>query len=272
MSKENLCDKAHGRREILTLRVDLNCDVGESFGRYILGEDMEVLQWITSANIACGFHAGDYNIMRKTVKIAVQKGVAIGAHPGLPDLLGFGRRKMEITPDEVFNLVLYQVGALSAFVKCEGGSLQHVKPHGALYHMAAHNRLFAEAIVKAVVSFDETIMVFGLSGSELIKIAKSYGLQVAQEAFADRTYQQDGALTPRSHPMAIIDDPNQVASHVLMMVQQGLVTATDGTKIPIQADTICIHGDGTRPFLLTAKIHHTLREKGIQIQSIGDKS
>ncbi len=184
------------------LFIDLNGDMGESFGAYRIGHDEELAKVVTSANIACGFHAGDPAVMRRTVKLCLEHGVEVGAHPGLPDLMGFGRRAMQITPEEAYDLVLYQAGALQGFVRAEGGRMRHVKPHGALYNMAAVQRPLAESIAKAVYRLDPELILFGLAGSELIRAAESIGLRAASEAFADRTYRADGTLTPRTDPEA----------------------------------------------------------------------
>lgn len=247
--------------------IDLNCDMGESFGNYRLGNDEEILNYVSAANIACGYHAGDPSVMRKTVRLALQKGVAIGAHPGLPDLAGFGRREMAIAPQEVYNLILYQLGALWAIAKAEGGTLKHVKPHGALYNMAANKPQLAQAIAEAVYTLEPELILYGLAGSELIKEGKKIGLRTAQEVFSDRTYQQDGRLTPRIHPDALITDPAAAVDQVMGMIQNGNVTSLQGTLVPIQVDTVCIHGDGSHALAFAQLIHDTLKEKGITIQA-----
>ncbi len=190
-------------------QIDLNCDIGEGFGTYNVGFDEEIMPYISSANIACGLHAGDYTTMNKTVQLALENNVAIGAHPGLPDLQGFGRRKMAISPQEAFEMVLYQIGALHSFVIAHGGTLRHVKPHGALYNMAAVDSKLAEAITEAIYRFQPELILFGLANSELIKAGKKIGLQTANEVFADRTYQNDGTLTPRHQANALIHDVEQ---------------------------------------------------------------
>lgn len=177
--------------------VDINCDMGESFGSYKLGRDEEILDYVTSANIACGFHAGDPSTMKRTVQMALEKNVGIGAHPGVQDLVGFGRREINLSPEEAYDIVVYQIGALYAFVKSEGGKIQHVKPHGALFNMAAKDAQLAEAIAEAVYKVDPEMILFGLAGSELVKAGKKIGLRTANEVFSDRTYQQDGSLTSR---------------------------------------------------------------------------
>lgn len=248
--------------------VDLNCDMGESFGVYRIGNDEDILNYVISANIACGFHAGDPSTMRKTVQLALEKGVSIGAHPGLPDLIGFGRRNMAITPEEAYDLIVYQVGALYGFVKAAGGKMQHVKPHGALYNMAAKDRALSEAIAKAVYDIDPTLVLFGLAGSELIKAGERVGLKTANEVFADRTYQQDGSLTPRHELNALIHDEQQAIQQVILIVKEGKVRSQQGTDVKIQADTICIHGDGSHALTFAKNIFKKLTDEGIKIQSI----
>ncbi|RHW37986.1 LamB/YcsF family protein [Neobacillus notoginsengisoli] len=249
--------------------VDINCDMGESFGTYTLGRDTEILDYVTSANIACGFHAGDPATMRKTVKLAIQKNIGIGVHPGLPDLAGFGRREMNISPQEAYDLVVYQIGALSAFVKAEGGKIQHVKPHGALFNMAAKNAGLAEAIAEAVYKVDPELVFFGLAGSELVKAGHRLGLRTASEVFSDRTYQEDGSLTSRREPDALIKEHETAVGQVIRMVKEGTVTSQQGTDISIKADTVCIHGDGESALDFARYITSALKENGITIASIG---
>jgi UPF0271 protein len=248
--------------------IDLNCDLGESFGAYRMGADERILPYISSANIACGFHAGDPSVMRKTVKMALENQVAIGAHPGLPDLIGFGRRTMAISPEEAFDLIVYQVGALWAFVQAEGGRLHHVKPHGALYNMAAVNQKLSEAIAEAIYKVNPQLILYGLAGSELINAGNKLGLQTAQEVFADRTYQPDGTLTPRNLPHALLADPEQAARQVVRMVKDGKVRALSGEEISIPADTVCIHGDGPHAVAFVHTIREFLSKEGISIQAI----
>ncbi|AHM63558.1 nitrogen-containing heterocycle degradation enzyme [Flammeovirgaceae bacterium 311] len=250
-----------------TISVDLNCDLGESYGNYTLGNDSSILQYISSANIACGFHAGDPSVMQKTVIMALNRGVAIGAHPGLPDLQGFGRREMAVTPAEAHAIVLYQIGALWAFTRAEGAALQHVKPHGALYNMAAVNPKLAEAIAEAVYKIDPSLILYGLAGSELIAAGRRIGIRTAQEVFADRSYQQDGTLTPRSQPDAILTDPKAAADQVMEMIINGTVTSLQDTLYKIKADTVCIHGDGPDALLFAQKINRKLSEAGIAIKA-----
>jgi 5-oxoprolinase (ATP-hydrolysing) subunit A len=250
------------------MRVDLNCDFGESFGIYRLGEEKEILQYVTSVNVACGFHAGDPIVMRKTVQMALEQKVAIGAHPGFPDLLGFGRRNIAVTPKEAYAYVVYQIGALAAFVKAEGGTMSHVKPHGALYNMAAKNAELAEAIAKAVYDVDPSLILYGLAGSELIRAGKKFGLRTANEVFADRTYQQDGSLTPRSDPRALIVDEQEAIQQVLAMVKEKRVRSLQGIDVPIEAETVCIHGDGKKAVLFAKRLYEALRKEGVDICSI----
>ena len=249
--------------------VDLNCDMGESFGAYRLGRDEEMIRYVTSANIACGFHAGDAGTMRKTVRLALEHGVAVGAHPGLQDLVGFGRRRMEISPREAYDIVVYQIGALLGFVKAEGGTLAHVKPHGELYNMAAKSAELAEAIAEAVYRVDPELILFGLAGSELIKAGERIGLRTASEVFADRTYQADGSLTPRREPDALITDEKRSLAQVIRMVKEGKVRTQQQTDISIKADTICVHGDGARAVEFARGIRAALAEAGIVVQSAG---
>jgi UPF0271 protein len=223
--------------------VDLNCDMGESFGAWRVGADAAVLEYVSSVNIACGFHAGDPTIMHRTVAGALARGVAVGAHPSLPDLQGFGRRVMRVTPEETYDLVLYQIGALAGFCRALGGRLSHVKVHGALYNMAAKEAALADAIARAVRDFDPALVLFGLAGSEVVRAGRRVGLEAANEVFADRTYQRDGALTPRSQPDAIIRDLAAALAQVERMMCEGRVRALDGGDVEIEADTICIHGD-----------------------------
>lgn len=252
-------------------RLDLNCDMGESYGAYRLGNDADILPWVTSANIACGFHAGDQATMRATVKLAMDSGVAIGAHPGLPDLAGFGRRAMEISPKEAYEMVVYQIGALWAFARSEGAAMRHVKAHGALYTMAAVNRGLAEAVAEAVYRVDPELILFGLSGSEIVRAGEKLGLRTANEVFADRTYQADGTLTPRSSPGALIADEAAAIAQVIRMVAEGKVRTRQATDIDIRADTVCIHGDGADAPAFARGIRQALAESGISVQPAGGK-
>lgn len=246
---------------------DLNCDMGESFGAFHIGNDEAILPFVSSANIACGFHAGDPAVMKKTVRLAMKYGVAIGAHPGLPDLQGFGRREMAISPEEAYDMVVYQIGALASFVKSEGGTMKHVKPHGALYNMAAVNKGLATAIAEAVYKVDPELVLYGLSGSELILAGSAAGLAVANEVFADRTYQQNGTLTPRRQANALITDHHLAIAQVIHMVKAGEVLSEQGFPVKIKADTICIHGDGSSAVAFATNIYAAFKEEGIVLSS-----
>jgi UPF0271 protein len=254
----------------MTFKVDLNCDMGESFGAYTMGHDEDILDFVTSANIACGFHAGDPATMRKTVKMALEKNVGIGAHPGLQDLVGFGRRNINISPQEAYDLTVYQIGALSGFVQAEGGRLQHVKAHGALYNMAAQNAALSEAIAKAVYDINPELILFGLSGSELVKAGEKFGLRTANEVFSDRTYQPNGTLTPRTQPNALITDTGTAISQVVRMVKEQKVQTAENKDIAIQAETICIHGDGVTALDFAEAISASLKEAGIGVMKVED--
>ena len=248
-------------------KIDLNSDLGESFGFYTIGCDEKVLKYVSSANIACGLHAGDPHVIRKTVCLALENNVAIGAHPGLMDLIGFGRRKMDIKPQEAYDLVVYQVGALEAFVKAEGAKMQHVKPHGALYNMAAKDKSLAEAIAKAVYRVNPDLILYGLAGSELTRAGEAIGLKVANEVFADRTYQSDGGLTPRTQADAMIKDEDKAIEQVLTMVQKGSVYTTKGEIVEVKADTVCIHGDSEKALAFANKIKSRLEKANIIVGS-----
>jgi 5-oxoprolinase (ATP-hydrolysing) subunit A len=249
--------------------IDLNCDLGESYGRWSLGHDAEVMPSITSANIACGYHAGDPGVMRETVRLAKAHGVAIGAHPGFPDLVGFGRRNMAASPREVEDFVLYQIGALAAIAAAEGVRLQHVKAHGALYNMAVRDRALADAVARAVVSFDRQLILFGLPSSALLTAAQEAGLAVAAEGFADRGYEPDGTLTPRDRDGAVIHDPDLVVQRVARMARDKVVTATNGQDIAVSVRTICTHGDTPGSHRLTQLLRAGLERQGIAVRAVG---
>lgn len=249
-------------------QVDLNCDLGESFGRYRLGEQQDILKYVTSANVACGFHAGDPSVMRETVTLCIEHGLKIGAHPGLPDLNGFGRRNMSITPQEGYDMVVYQIGALQAFLTIHKETMQHVKPHGALYQMASRDRDLAEAIAQAVYDVSPSLVLFGLSGSELTRAGEKIGLRTAHEVFADRTYQSDGSLTSRSQSDALITDQEHSVSQVVKMVTEGKVTSQQNTEVSIQTDTVCIHGDGAHALDFAKYINQTLKDNHISVKAI----
>ena len=247
------------------LRVDLNSDLGESFGRYTLGMDDQILPVISSANVACGFHASDPVVMEKTVKLAKASGVAVGAHPGYPDLMGFGRRNMVISPDEARAYILYQLGALYAFLKPLGMEMQHVKPHGAFYNMAAKDYELSKAICQAVKDFDPHLILLGLSGSQHIRAAEDVGLRAVSEVFADRAYEEDGTLVNRKKPGAMITDEDEAIRRVVRMVKEGKVTAITGRDIPIRAESICVHGDGEKALLFSKRIRAAMEAEGVSI-------
>lgn len=240
-------------------RIDLNCDLGEA-----AGHDAELMSFITSANIACGAHAGDEATMRATVALALEHGVAIGAHPGLADRVSFGRREIPMSPAEVHGLVLEQTRALLALAR-----VRHVKPHGALYHMAARDTLLARAVAAAVYEADPRLILFAPAGSRLLEAGRTCGSQVASEVFADRTYRADGSLTPRTQPSALITDEEVAVAQVLRMVREGKVRATDGTEVAIQADTVCLHGDGPHPVEFARRLRGGLTAAGIEVKAYG---
>ncbi|MDT3959397.1 5-oxoprolinase subunit PxpA [Staphylococcus kloosii] len=251
------------------MKVDLNCDLGESFGNYKIGNDENIIPVITSANIACGFHAGDAQVMNNTVKLAQENNIGIGAHPGLPDLQGFGRRNMDLSTQEIYDTVIYQLGAISGFCAIHNAKLNHVKPHGALYQMGARDEEIAHAIAQAVHDFDTSLIFVGLSNTLLISKAKELGLQTASEVFADRRYEANGQLVSRKESDALITDTEEAISQVISMVKDQQVTAKNGEKIAIQADTICVHGDGAHAFEFVSQIRERLSKEGISISTLG---
>lgn len=246
-------------------RVDLNSDLGESFGRYTLGSDNKIIPLISSANVACGFHASDPLVMDKTVTMAAEAGIRVGAHPGFPDLMGFGRRNMNITPEEAKAYTLYQLGALDAFCRAHGVKMQHVKPHGAFYNMAAKDYKLSRAICGAVRAFDDRLIVLALSGGETAKAAADLGLRVALEVFADRAYEEDGSLVDRRKEGAMITDENEAIARVVRMIKERKVRAITGKDIPIRADSVCVHGDGAKALAFVERIRATLAEEDVSI-------
>jgi 5-oxoprolinase (ATP-hydrolysing) subunit A len=250
-------------------RIDLNCDLGESYGAWSMGEDAAVLAHVSSANIACGFHAGDPDTMRRTVRLAAAHGVAIGAHPSLPDLQGFGRREMAVSADEAHALTLYQIGALSAFAKSSGTRLSHVKPHGALYNMAARDPALAAAIAAAVAEFDGSLILVGLAGSALPEAGRAAGLAVAAEAFCDRRYRSDGSLTPRREAGAVIHDVDAAVAQGLSIALHGEALTADGSKVMISADTLCIHGDKPDAAAFARRLRTALADAGVDVRALG---
>jgi UPF0271 protein len=242
----------------MTRKIDLNCDLGESFGAWTMGADATVMPYISSANIACGFHAGDPDTMRRTVDLAIRSKVAIGAHVSLPDLVGFGRREMRVSTDDAYAMTLYQIGALAAFVQAAGARLCHVKPHGALYNMAARDAVLADAIARAVHAFDPSLRLVGLAGSELPRAGTRIGLAVAHEAFADRLYRDDGSLTPRTEAGAVIDDIGVAVAQALAIARGEPVATRSGGALVVHADTLCVHGDRPDAGEFARRLHVTL--------------
>ena len=252
-------------------RVDLNSDLGESFGNYHLGMDEDVLQYVTSANIACGWHSGDPMVMDKTVKLAKENGVGVGAHPGFPDLLGFGRRNLSLSLLEAKNYMIYQIGALAVFAAAHGVKLQHVKAHGALYNMAAKDYKLALSLCEGIACVDPGLIVLGLANSEWIRAGRDVGLVVCSEIFADRAYQDDGSLVPHSQPGAVLHDKEFVISRAIRMIQEHKVTTITGKEISITPDSLCVHGDSPMAVEFVKNIRAAFEKNGITIQKMGDQ-
>ena len=251
------------------MRIDLNGDVGESAKRGASNPDLSLMPHLTSANVACGFHAGDAGTMRDTVALALEHGVAVGAHPGFPDPEGFGRRELQFSPADVEDFVCYQLGVLAAIAAAQGVRLQHVKPHGALFNMAVRDAALADAIARAAAAIDRGLMLFGLPGSQLIDAGARAGLRTASEGFADRAYMPDGTLVPRQEPGAVITDPSAVIPRVIRMARDRLVEAIDGTSISLAVDTICVHGDTPGAAGLAALIRSALVREGVELKAVG---
>lgn len=249
-------------------KIDLNSDLGESFGAYKMGRDEDIIPLVSSANIACGFHAGDPTIMAKTVALCAKTGTAVGAHPGFPDLVGFGRRNMNVSAADVRAMVTYQVGALAAFCKAEGVRMQHVKPHGAMYNMAAKDEAMAKAICEGVLAVDESLILMGLAGSQMLVQAQKLGLQTASEVFADRAYEDDGTLVARTKEGAMITDEDLAVKRVIGMIKDHTVSSINGKQIEIVPDSVCVHGDSDHALLFVKKIRAALANQGIQINSL----
>ena len=245
-------------------KIDLNCDMGESYGAWKMGADAQVMPFITSANIACGFHGGDPATIRQTVRLALDHGVAIGAHPSLPDLQGFGRRAMKISPQDMYDLVVYQAGAVEAFARAAGGRLHHIKCHGALYNMAAIDEGLSEAMVKAAKDLGG-VMLYVLSNSKNFSRAKIMGIPVAGEVFADRGYSDDGTLAPRDRPGGMIEDAQAAVKQALAMIEEGIVVSLNGKRVPVAADTLCLHGDQPGAAAFAAALRQAFKEKGIAV-------
>lgn len=248
--------------------VDLNSDLGESFGNYTIGMDEEILKYVSSANVACGWHGGDPLVMEKTVCMAKEFGTAVGAHPGFPDLMGFGRRNMIVTPEETKAYMKYQLGALMAFTKSHGLNIQHVKPHGAFYNMAAVDEKMARAMCEAVYEVDKDIIFMGLAGSKMITEAEKVGLQTASEVFADRAYNEDGTLVSRKLPGAMIKDKDLAIRRVVRMIKEGKVETINGKDLAIRADSVCVHGDNPKALEFVKNIRETLIAEGVTIKAL----
>ena len=253
------------------MRIDINSDLGESFGAYTIGHDAGLMKAITSANVAAGFHAGDPSVLRETVRMAKTSGVAVGAHPGFPDLVGFGRRELHVTPREAEDFVLYQVAAVAGVAAAEGVKLQHVKPHGALFNMAVRNKELAAAIARAVAALDRSLILFGLPGSEILAAGRAAGLRVGAEVFADRAYESDGQLASRRKPGSVIHDAEAVVTRAVRMVKDKDVVAIDGSVVRLEADTICVHGDTPGSDALAAQIRAGLERAGVTVRAIGSE-
>lgn len=245
--------------------IDLNCDLGESFGAYTIGDDAGVLPFVSSASVACGAHAGDPATMRRTVAAALDHGVAVGAHPGLPDLAGFGRREMRISAQEAYDLVVYQVGALAGFAAAAGTALRHVKPHGALYNMACARAELAEPIARAVRDVDARLILFGLPGSELQRAAEGAGIRFAREAFADRAYTPVGSLVPRGEPGAVVDSPEDAVRRAVGIAVEERVQTADGGTLRLSADTLCVHGDRPDATRFARWLREALERAGVRV-------
>ena len=249
-------------------KVDLNSDLGESFGAYKIGRDADIISLVSSANVACGFHAGDPTVMAKTIAICKENGCAVGAHPGFNDLVGFGRRNMAVSPEDAANMITYQVGALDAFCKSQGVKMQHVKPHGALYNMAAKDAALSAAICRAIYNYNPELILMGLANSAMIAEAKKIGLPYAAEVFADRAYEDDGTLVARTKEGAMIKDEDEAVSRVVRMIKENRVTTISGKEIEIVPDSVCVHGDSEKALLFVKKISDTLKSEGIEIKPL----
>ncbi len=249
-------------------KIDLNSDLGESFGAYKIGKDREIVPLVSSANIACGFHAGDPTVMANTVKLCKESSTAVGAHPGFDDLQGFGRRNMSISPEDAKNIIIYQIGALDAFCRANGIQMQHVKPHGALYNMAAKDTKLADAICEGIYEYNPSLILMGLAGSEMIKSAKKIGLPYASEVFADRAYEDDGTLVARTKPGAMITDENEAVERVISMIKTHTVKTVSGKTIEIIPDSVCVHGDSEKALAFVEKIRKALTAEEVEIKKL----
>ncbi len=250
-------------------RIDINCDMGESFGVYRLGRDAEIMEYISSANIACGWHAGDPMVMEQTVRLAKEKRVAVGAHPGYPDLAGFGRRRMELSPNEMENYLLYQMGALWAFARAHDLSLQHIKAHGALGNEAFVNLEVSKTIARTAARLSKEIIFVALAGTVMVQAAKEVGVRFVEEGYADRVYNPDGTLQARKIAGSVIQDPEKAAAQALTMVREGYVIAHDGTKVRVKPETLCVHGDTPQALPILQRIREALRKASIAVKPMG---
>src|SRR5438093_11321548 len=251
------------------MRIDINSDMGESFGAYTIGRDAGLMKSVTAANVVAGFHAGDPTVLRDTIRLAKAHGVAVGAHPGFPDLVGFGRRELNVTPGEAEDFVLYQIAAVAGVAAAEGVPIQHVKPHGALFNMAVRSRELSAAIARAVAAFGPSLILFGLPGSEILRAGRAAGLRVAAEVFADRAYEADGSLASRRKPGAVIHQLDALVSRAIQMVKDRTVVAVDGAVVELEADTICVHGDTPDSDDLASKLRVGLETAGVTVKAIG---
>ncbi len=247
--------------------IDLNCDMGESYGAWKMGADAQVMPFVTSANIACGFHAGDPATIRRTVRLAVDQGVAVGAHPSLPDLQGFGRRNMRITPEELYDLVVYQAGAVEAFARAAGVRLHHVKCHGALYNMAANDEALSEACARAVRDIGRDVLLYALEGSRMMACASKQGVRAVGEGFVDRGYEDDGTLAARDRPGALIEDPSKAVAQALAMIEEGRVTSLGGKQVPVRPGTLCLHGDQPGAAQFARALRETFQSHAIEVKA-----
>lgn len=249
----------------MSKKIDLNCDMGESYGAWKMGADAQIMPFISSANIACGFHAGDPATIRKTVGLAVEHGVAIGAHPSLPDLMGFGRRVMQIKPQDMYDLIIYQAGAVQAFARAAGAKLHHVKCHGALYNMSVDDLPLCEAMARAVKDLGDDVIMYGLSNSPMLEVAKKVGVRVAGEAFADRGYTDAGRLASRDDPRGMIEDEQQAVAQALRMIESGIVVSLSGKSVPVAPQTLCLHGDQPDAVTFAKALRTAFAERGIEV-------
>jgi len=256
-----------GRVTTIMYSVDLNSDMGESFGAYKIGNDEEIIKYVTSANVACGWHGGDPMVMERVVKLAKERGAAVGAHPGYPDLMGFGRRGMKLSAAEITNYMRYQIGALSAFTGSYGMKLQHVAPHGALGNLCQYDYDVSEAICKAVYGFDRDLIIYYCAGAVLGEVAEGMGLRTAAEIFADRAYMDDLSLVPRGTPGAMITDEEEAIKRCVRMVKEGMVTTVSGKDVPVKGDTLCVHGDGEKALEFVRRICGVFEAEGIQVKN-----